>query len=265
MSLRASDRISAARALLDSRDAIARRGRSRAGPGLTADAESLTLAGGLHEWFAATAGQNGVRRWHPPLATLLGLAWRVLDGPGAIAWIGRQAWPHPLALLRHDPPTIDRALLDRSLFIDPRTRDERVWALEQAARSDGIALVVADGSRLKMPESRRLQLAAQDRGRVVLLARPEHELAELSAARTRWLVRPEGEPGTQSWTVELLRCKGLQPAGGARHWLVRREHAFGSTSGHTISPAGSWQTRDGHPATEPDDRSASAHQAARIA
>lgn len=228
--------------------------------------EAVALAPGLHEWFAETGlteNDPAPRVWLPPLAVLLGLAWHTVEQTdthaGSIVWIGRRAWPAPLALLRHQPPEIDRRLFRRSLFVEPASRDERVWAIEQAARSPGVALVIADGSRLRMPESRRLQLAAAAHHRPILLARPPSEQAELSAAHTRWLVRTEPTPGFQSWTVRLLRCKGHARgiAGGARPWVVRREHAFGSP----IATIGPWQARHGDLAAHPDHRSHRTHPA----
>ena len=216
--------------------------------------EALALEPGLHEWFAENRSTESARTWLPPLAVLLGLAWHAIEQPdanGSIVWIGRRAWPSPLALLRHQPPEIDRRLFGRSLFVEPASRDERVWAIEQAARSPGVALVIADGSRLRMPESRRLQLAAADHC-PILLARPPGECNELSAARTRWRVRPRAEPAAQAWTVELLRCKGSSrgTAGGARPWVVRREHAFGSP----IATVGPWQACHGDLAANAHDR-----------
>jgi protein ImuA len=90
-------------------------------------------------------------------------------------------------------------------------------------------VVVADGSRLTLNETRRLQLAAEAGGALGLLLRPAHEIQELSAARTRWRVGPAlSADSDQRWTVDLLRCKGLRPTeSGARRWAVQRSHATG--------------------------------------
>jgi hypothetical protein len=58
------------------------------------------------------------------------------------------------------PGATDQRLLDRSVFVDPATPAERVWAIELALRCAGVAAVIADGTALSMAESRRLQLAA---------------------------------------------------------------------------------------------------------
>jgi hypothetical protein len=110
---------------------------------------------------------------------------------------------------------IQDSLLPRSIFIDPPDDASRVWAIDLALRSSAADVVIADGSKLKMAESRRLQLAAA-RGRALgLLARPSWEGAELSAAATRWRVRRTPSPShAPRWIVELLRCKQFQGRSG---------------------------------------------------
>jgi hypothetical protein len=120
--------------------------------------------------------------------------------------------------------------LASSLFLAPAGHDERVWAADLALRCCGVLAVVMDGSRLTMSESRRLQLAAGVGGGIGLVARPWWERGELSAARTRWVVRSVPSESLEArWTVELLRCKGVQPTAveSSRRVLVRRDHETG--------------------------------------
>lgn len=197
------------------------------------DATGLTLLGGLHEWFASEH-RSWNSAWLPPMAMLIGLAWSAIEAEPRrrVVWVGRRCWPYPPALVGRDPGGSDRRLLDASVFVDPASKQERVWAVELAARCVGVGVVIGDGSGLAMAESRRLQLASKDTP--LLLARPAWEICELSAARTRWRVSPlvvdaTGGDCRQGWAVELLRCKGLRPetAGGARRWTVRRDHGTG--------------------------------------
>lgn len=168
--------------------------------------------GSLHEWFADSY----------PVALFAGVAAGSLaDRPGSILWIGRGCWPFP-AWLTPD-------LLRRSVFIDPACDAERAWAIDQALRCAGVSCVVADGRRIDMPTSRRLQLAAGSSQVLVLMARPPDEIRFLSAARTRWRVTPALNPDARfhpapRWTVELLRCKGMQPHTDARRWVVQLAH-----------------------------------------
>ncbi|MFG0276296.1 MAG: hypothetical protein ACF8QF_14700, partial [Phycisphaerales bacterium] len=137
----------------------------------------------------------------------------------------------------------DRSLLARSVFVDVAGDSERVWATDLALRCSGAQAVVADGGGLSMSASRRLQLAAEAGNALGLLARPAREAGAISAARTRWLVRPApvGENAMErdgpGWAIELLRCKGMRPdAEGARRWVARWRDATGDV--HLDADAG---------------------------
>jgi hypothetical protein len=158
---------------------------------------------GVHEWFSPA--ENGLT-WSAPLAVLMHLAQRAgqLCAGGWAVWIGKACWPYAG---RSGQAERDD-LFERSLLIDPPDVACRLWAIDLAARCAGIAAVVADGRGLKMSATRRVQLAARG-GALMMLARPEREVNELSAATTRWLVRPVVHAGEQpAWDVQLLRCKG---------------------------------------------------------
>jgi protein ImuA len=153
---------------------------------------------------------------------------------------------------------LDRRLLEASLFVDPPDDAACVWAIDLALRAGGgeghggngggggdggVALVIADGSRLDMSASRRLQLAAEAGARAAeargtphvggigLILRPPWERKQLSAAATRWMVHPSTPaadvPVNQPrWNVELLRCKGMQPPpDGRREWTLELDRA----------------------------------------
>lgn len=232
---------------------------------------SLPLLPGVHEWFDAPpdgepgdprCGVGSARRADPlhlpPLAILIDLAWRAIlqrdqAGEGAmVLWIGSRCRPYPHALVRRDPSNPhgpgDRRLLERSIFVEAAGAAERVWAIDLALRCAAVAAVIADGRALSMADSRRLQIAAAAGGAPAWLARPARERGELSAARTRWLVAPEPSlTSQQTWRVELLRCKGGQPApGSARLWAVRRDDATGRIH--------EWAARDGDLAPRLADR-----------
>ncbi len=170
----------------------------------------------VHEWIASC----------PPAALLAGIArWALADRAGPLVWIGRDCWPSP-AWLNPD-------LLRRSVFIDPACDADRAWAIDQSLRCSAVACVVADGRRIGMGVSRRLQLAAGAGGALGLLTRPPDEESAPSAARTRWRVTPTPTPTPHPdarfhpvprWTVELLRCKGLRPDTDARRWIVQLAH-----------------------------------------
>jgi hypothetical protein len=193
--------------------------------------------GVLHEWFGVTDGgpprPGGRSPWTPPLLILTHLARQGLDRAGCdhhVIWIGRRVWAHPRVLARGDGALHDdRRLLARSVFVDPPDDAARLWAIDVALRCPSVAVVVADGSRLDMAHTRRIQLAARRTRVLALAARPPSEITRLSAASLRWRVaraparrpppmrhrpgEPPGQPaGTPRWRIELLRCKGMQRA-----------------------------------------------------
>lgn len=171
---------------------------------------------GVHEWLGVASGDGPDRRgeWTPALTLLTHLAAmahgeaRGQSRPSTIAWIGKAVWTHPGAIAGY------AGLVDASIWVDAGTPQERAWAAELALRSDACAAVIADGSRMDMSLTRRLQLAASGAEErcgatapICLLARPPWEVGELSAATTRWLVRPVAAAGVRRVRVELLRCK----------------------------------------------------------
>jgi hypothetical protein len=194
-------------------------------------------AGAIHEWFStatehhAEIGHPSLTDWLPPLGMLIHLAHRAMtaginQGRSRILWIGRRVWPFPRSLI--NALGTDRSLLEQSVFVDARSRDERVWAIDLALRCGAVAVVVADGSGLTMAESRRLQLGAAAGGTMGLITRPERDVSQLSAARTRWRVVPT-RSGTNEprWVVELLRWKGTRMREDARRWLAWWERETG--------------------------------------
>lgn len=200
---------------------------ARGGRALIGVLANTVRTGEIHEWFAAPGVKTGRGpSRQAPLGVAMELA-RVGQVEARICvWIGPRCWPHPPALAR-----ASTTLLGQSIFVHPANRDERLWAIDLALRSPGVAVVVADGSRLTLKETRRLQLAAEAGDTLGLLLRPPHEIKELSAARTRWCVTPAPSANPdQRWMVELLRCKGLRPTSEARRWAAQRSHATGNVS-----------------------------------
>lgn len=193
--------------------------------------------GAVHEWLGETLSLSpspegrGGRNWLPPLSILIHLARQAVGAARRfnhqhVFWIGRRCWPYPLALVSRS----DRVLLERSIFIETHSQAEHLWAIDLVLRSPVAAAVVADGTNVKMAHARRLHLAAAAGGALCLLARPAWEQGEISAARTRWLVRSaESTDAKPRWNIELLRCRGGQPVdGGARRWTVHRDHETGA-------------------------------------
>jgi protein ImuA len=118
---------------------------------------------------------------------------------------------------------------------------EILWAMEEGLRAPGIAAVVGEVGSLPAVASRRLQLAAERSGITAFLLRRWRDSGQAArernlpnAAVTRWRIAavpsqpPRGEPGVghPRWRVELLRCRGGEPAS----WEVEVADATGHVS-----------------------------------
>ncbi len=172
--------------------------------------------------LTSAAAQESYTRKFVKLTDIVGLAYgRVheVTGPsqdsfavciaaktaGPIVWIGRDRDVYslcPSALSRFFDPA-------RLITIECTSRQENLWAAEEALRSKGAECVIVQmdqGPNLK--ESRRLQLAAEA-GRclgLILIGRR----AQSSAAQTRWHCRPaetKEAANDQIWRWELTKNK----------------------------------------------------------
>ena len=121
-------------------------------------------------------------------AALLG---RLMADGGHVVWIGPrdELFGPGLAELGLAP--------ERLIVVRARPQKARLWALEEALRSPGLAAALAEVDRLSLTQSRRLQLAAEAKGVTALLLRPLQAGATPSAAVTRWRIAaaPERDGG----------------------------------------------------------------------
>jgi hypothetical protein len=208
--------------------------------------------GVLHEWSGvgepegvATEGAASRAPAPPPLLVLLHLAERALRGEtsprGWVFWVGRRVWPHPRALVR-DPddalpanldvalplgPADPRALLERSVLVDPPDDATRLWAIDLVLRCPSARCVVADGRRLSMSASRRLQLAAAAGGALALLARPPSEADAPSIAATRFAVARAASEDADEGASPRFRVE-------RRRWKPARVATAGAGSGSAL-------------------------------
>jgi len=213
----------------------------------------------LHEWFGVAPSKNFVacredetRRhaWIPPLGPLVHLVRRAMSCEtfsDHAVWIGRRCFPYGGVLLGAGG---DRRLLERSIFVAVNGPADRLWVTDLALHSPAVGLVIADGSGFDMAATRRIQLVAKAHHKPALLARPPWETHELSAAQTRWLVRFEAVSGpvyeesnsfNPRWSVELLRCKGMQPDSCPCAWALEWDRGEGAVR---LSTAVARQTGD---------------------
>jgi protein ImuA len=157
-------------------------------------------------------------------AVLLG---RLMAAGDHVVWIGPrdELFAPGLAELGLAP--------ERMIVVRARAQGGRLWALEEALRSPGLAAALAEVDQLSLTQSRRLQLAAEAKGVTALLLRPLGAGATPSAATTRW--RIEAAPseadnaagktaralGPPRWRVSLFRCRGGRT--GSWHLAWRKE------------------------------------------
>jgi len=142
----------------------------------------------------------------------------------------------------HGPGLAAHGLDPACLVLVRASRDvEILWAMEEGLRAPGIAAVVGEVGTLPAVASRRLQLAAERSGITAFLLRRWRDGGQAArernlpnAAVTRWRIAalpsqpPPGEPGVghPRWRVELVRCRGGEPA----CWEVEEADATGHVS-----------------------------------
>jgi protein ImuA len=164
---------------------------------------------------------------------------------GILARLARRAEAPVLWCLRdHDlyaPGLAGHGLAPERLILARCRNDKDVlWAMEEGLRSPALAAVLGEIGAFPSTASRRLQLAAEASGATAFVLRRWRSVTEAaryrampSAAATRWRIsaaesRADGEPGigTPLWQVELLRCRGGEPAA----FLVEESDATGHVS-----------------------------------
>jgi len=189
--------------------------------------------GALHEILGTGGDEEDGALAAAFAAGILGRLTRT--GDGTVLW----CLPRPDL---YGPGLAAHGLDPRHLVLVRAPRDaEILWAMEEGLRAPGITAVVGDVGTLAVVASRRLQLAAERSGVTAFLLRRwrdggqaarEHNLP--NAAVTRWRIAalpsqpPPGEPGVgrPRWRVELLRCRGGEPA----CWEVEEADATGHVS-----------------------------------
>jgi protein ImuA len=169
-------------------------------------------------------------------AVLLG---RLMADGGHAVWIGPrdELFAPGLAALGVAP--------ERLIVVRARARAARLWALEEALRSSGLAAALAEVDQLTLTHSRRLQLAAEAKGVTALLLRPPGADAMASAATTRWRIEPapgeaagqaRGAFGPPHWRVSLLRCRGGRTGSWQIAWRKEGWHEVADPLAVAVKP-----------------------------
>jgi protein ImuA len=175
--------------------------------------------GALHEFMGAGGDEEDGALAAAFAAHILGQL--VAADDGMVLWCLSRPDLYGPGLVAHE---LDSA---RVVLVRAPRDGEILWAMEEGLRAPGILAVVGEIGTLPAVASRRLQLAAERSGITAFLLRrwrdggqAARERALPNAAVTRWRItalpaRPvRGEPGIgrPHWRVELLRCRGGEPA-----------------------------------------------------
>ena len=125
---------------------------------------------------------------------------------------------HGLGALGLDPAPM--------ILVETAHRKDTLWAMEEALRSRVPQAVAGMIDKLDLKLSQRLQLAAADARRPLLLLRPASTL-ESSAAATRWRIGTAkatrdrfGLIARARWHLTLERCRNGRPG----EWMVEYDH-----------------------------------------
>lgn len=177
-----------------------------------------TLSEGLEEVCAAS-----VRDMAAALAFTLGRA-AVGEGRGVVmsvtrGWLGENGRPYGPGLTRFQAR-------HGFVLVETRTEALALWAMEQALRSGGAALVIGTVDGAELAQTRRLEFAARDGGCSGLLLRARS--GDLSAARRRWRITTlassgdafdDRAPGRMTIRAEMTRSRMERPG----VWMLEQD------------------------------------------
>ena len=205
-------------------------------------------AGALHEVTA-----DDYRDMGAATGFLAALAVRLAEGGfSPVLWCGVAQPPFDIGALYG--PGLASFGLDpaRLVLVHPASATDCLWAMEETLRSGAFAVVVGeiDGrvSALDLTATRRLQLAAEEKGVPALLF-TGHEGGAASAAATRWRVSalpssliPDtdkfgGLIEAPGWRMALTRSRGGVPGAWNVTWHAR-DRRFMLADNKMLSSAG---------------------------
>lgn len=148
------------------------------------------------------------------------IAGRALADPGMLVWCERDAAIHQHGALYGPGLAAFGISPERCLLVRCPDTKSLLWSLEEAARSPAVVCAVGGIGQIDLLASRRLQLAAEESGAVVLLRRDGPCDPQPLAALTRWRAEPTlpaiASPWQHRWRLDLWRSKGGAPG----HWNV---------------------------------------------
>lgn len=170
--------------------------------------------GAVHEFFC-----SGSEEASATSGFIAGILSSLMQSTGASLWISssRSIFPPALQSFGIKPHQI--------IFADVLKEKERLWAMEEALKCDGLLAVIGEMQEISFTGSRRLQLAVeQSRVTGFIIRRNPKNLA--TACVTRWRIThlpgetEDGLPGLgfPRWNVELLKVRNGKPGTWQLEW-----------------------------------------------
>jgi len=173
--------------------------------------------GVIHEFFC-----DGAEETSASCGFIAGIISSVMKKSGITVWITSSQTVFPPALKSFG---IDA---DKIIFLLLKKEKEKLWAMEEALKCDGLCCVIGEVNEISFLESRRLQLATeQSRVTGFIIRRNPKNLS--TTCVTRWKIHPihsekTGLPGVgfPRWNVELLKVRNGKPGSWQIEWKKKR-------------------------------------------
>jgi protein ImuA len=164
--------------------------------------------GAIHEFLA-----NSPEDTAATCGFISGLLGFLAGEYGTVFWIGNSKTVFPPALKNFGVKP------ENVFFIDPRTQQHSLWAMEEALKCKAISAVVAEIRDLSFMTSRRLQLAVEESQVTGFVLRRNSKALNTTASVSKWRITSlPSEPidnlpglGYPSWRVELMRIRNGNP------------------------------------------------------
>jgi protein ImuA len=152
--------------------------------------------GMLVEWFTSYSGGGAMT-----LAVALAREAAKSGGLIVLSDPRKQFYAPAAVALGFDPAQL--------VILQPPSPAEEMWALDQALRCEGVALVWAALNKLDDHDFRRLQLATEAGGTLGFLGRPARARGQPAWSDMQFLVEPQASAaGNRRLRVEVVRLRG---------------------------------------------------------
>jgi protein ImuA len=153
---------------------------------------------------------------------------KLMKQKGVAVWIrsDNALFPPAFHLFGIDP--------DRIIFIQLQKEKELLWAMEEALKCNGLAVVVCELQELSFTSSRRFQLAVEQSSVTGFILRINPRNLVTTACVSRWQISSLASEATDlpgvgfpKWKVELLKIRNGKPGAWQVEWSAGKFHLHG--------------------------------------